>query len=293
MKIEYTGKNFNRATLELIAYANKIIEKYQGEGYDLTLRQLYYQFVSRDIIRNKQTEYKRLGAIINDARMAGMIDWSAIVDRTRNVWGNSHWNSPAGILQSCMHSYAIDKRDTQEEYIEVWIEKEALAGVIEGVCSDNDVPHFSCKGYTSQSEMWGAAQRIIRQGKDTTIIHLGDHDPSGIDMTRDIQDRLNIFCEGYQIVKVQRIALNFKQIEEFKPPPNPAKSTDSRFETYYHKYGPDSWELDALNPQTITKIIKAEIDKLTDFSLIKAALKTEDEHKSQLSEIIDNLREGE
>lgn len=94
MKIEYQTFNFRNTTLKLIEQANKIIAEYLAEGYELTLRQLYYQFVARGYIANRENEYKKLGSIINDARLAGELDWLAIVDRTRQIKGNSHWEQP-------------------------------------------------------------------------------------------------------------------------------------------------------------------------------------------------------
>ena len=178
-KIAYINKNLSRTNLHVIHQANLIIEEYEKQGYDLTLRQLYYQFVARDLIPNEQKEYAKLGIIINKARLAGLIDWSAIVDRTRNVRKNSHWNSPKEIIESCAQQFQIDKWSNQETRVEVWIEKDALIGVIENVCQDNEVPFFSCRGYTSQSTMWEAGKRLIgyrEDNQDTVILHLGDHD---------------------------------------------------------------------------------------------------------------------
>ena len=215
----YTDKRFSPGSLDIIQQANDIIEEYIDQGFQLTLRQLYYQFVARAIIANKQTEYKRLASIISDARLAGRIDWKAIVDRTRNMQQNSHWDSPSDIINACANSYQIDKWHGQPNRVEVWIEKDALIGVIENVCQRNDVAYFSCRGYTSQSEMWSASQRLIEYetefGQETYILHLGDHDPSGIDMTRDIQDRLRLFNAE---TVVNRIALNMDQIKQYNPP---------------------------------------------------------------------------
>src|SRR5262249_10346260 len=158
-----------------------------AQGYNLTLRQLFYQFVSRDLIPNNVRSYKRLGSIINDARLAGLIDWSAIEDRTRNLHELPCWRTPAGIIRSCAQQYRTDLWAKQENRVEVWIEKEALAGVFERVCDELRVPFFSCRGYTSQSEMWVAGhrlKRIIDAGQRPVILHFGDHDPSGMDMTR-------------------------------------------------------------------------------------------------------------
>ncbi|KKL29027.1 hypothetical protein LCGC14_2369240 [marine sediment metagenome] len=138
-KIAYINVKFRAGSLAIIAKANSIIEEYAAQGFTLTLRQIYYQFVARDLIANKQTEYKRLGSIINDGRLAGLIDWQSIEDRTRNLEHNPHWDGPEEILRSVHRSYGIDLWSTQPVRPEVWIEKEALVGVIEPVCQDLDV----------------------------------------------------------------------------------------------------------------------------------------------------------
>ena len=100
-KICYVAKRFNRSSTVIIDRANEIIDEYTAQGFDLTLRQLYYQLVSRNFIANKDSEYKRLGSIISDARLAGLIDWQAIIDRTRNLRSNGHWKDP-----SAHHSFS-------------------------------------------------------------------------------------------------------------------------------------------------------------------------------------------
>lgn len=196
MRIKYTSKKLGHASLDVIDAAVSICTVYAAQGYDLTLRQLYYQFVSRDLIANKQSEYKRLGSIINDARLLGLLDWNFIVDRTRNVEIPSSWGSPADIVQSAANSFRLDRFTDQPYRVEVWVEKEALAGVVERAAGVHRVPSFSCRGYVSQSELWAAGQRLggyTKEGQVPVVLHLGDHDPSGIDMTRDITDRLNTF----------------------------------------------------------------------------------------------------
>lgn len=183
MKIAYEPKDFSDAHEEIIAHANSIMREYADDGYDLTLRQLYYQFVSRDLLANKDTEYKRLGGIVSAARLAGRISWTSIIDRSRNLSpSDGGWDSPEEIIESSADGYSIPYWDVQPKYVEVWIEKEALAGVMQRVCGELKIPYFSCKGYTSQSEMWRAGQRIgrkLREGKEVTILHLGDHTPAG------------------------------------------------------------------------------------------------------------------
>lgn len=280
--ISYISRKFARASLEIIDEANRIIDDYAAQGYDLTLRQLYYRFIAEDAFpeswrdpstgsKNVQGNYKRLGGTINDARLAGLVDWERIVDRTRGLRGKSHWNSPEEIVRACASQYSVDRWKYQRHRPEVWIEKDALVGVIEGVCSNLDVPHFSCRGYTSQSEMWRAGQRILAhmdQRQSPVVFHLGDHDPSGMDMTRDIRERLNVFVgfeEGiYPGVEVRRIALNMDQVNELDPPPSPAKITDSRSANYIAEFGSDSWELDALEPAALTGLVEEHVLAIRD-----------------------------
>lgn len=287
-KIEYVSKKFSAKSQIIIDQANEIIEEYQDDGLDLTLRQLYYQFVSRDIIPNKQSEYKRLGNILSDARLAGEIDWEAMVDRTRNLKDNNHWNDPGEIIRASARQFKLDHWAGQEFHVEVWIEKEALVGVISGICKKLDVPYFACKGYVSQSEMWSAGQRLhdyAEEGQTPVIIHLGDHDPSGIDMTRDITDRQDLFTGAHQVV---RIALNMDQVDEYNPPPNPAKLTDSRCAGYISEFGSSSWELDALEPRMLQRLIKDEVESFRDNSIYHDVLRQENKFKEILQRVEQN-----
>jgi hypothetical protein len=347
----YQPKRFDASSAAIINQTNQILDKYRKQGYDLTLRQIYYQFIGRDIFpddrwwlwvpatrkwvhadantpgatKNAEPNYKWLGGIINDARLAGTIDWASIADRTRNLQQNAHWDSPHAIVEACASQFQIDKWASQKNYIEVWVEKDALVGLLEAACRPLDVPYFSCRGYTSQSEVWGASQRLlekVHQGKRIFIIHLGDHDPSGIDMSRDILDRLTLFLStdlwvafmkrhrphngedrdeylkrlsmfpGAQDIdnpiKLRRIALNMDQVEHYKLPPSPAKLTDSRCQRYMGTFGDDSWELDALEPSTITGLIATAVLELRDETRWRASKKAEEAARSSLKAVAQN-----
>lgn len=295
-KVCYLEKNLGPAKRKLIEQANKIIVQYQQQGLSLTLRQLYYQFVARDLIPNNMKSYKTLGVAINDGRIAGLVDWSAIEDRTRSLQRSPHWETPADIIASAASSFALDKWSTQKNRVEVWIEKDALTGVIEGVCGTLDVSFFSCRGYVSQSEMWAAAMRLVRYAKNgqaPTIIHLGDHDPSGMDMSRDIFDRLELFMEahGVESAKVRRIALNTDQIEQYGPPPNPAKVTDSRAPRYIDEFGHESWELDALEPTVLVDLITTEVNRVLDHDSWNKRYDEQEEHRTLLEKASDRWDE--
>jgi len=280
--IKYVDKKFQGKSRKIIDEANLIISEYWRQGFDLTLRQIYYQFVSRGIIPNSDAEYKKLGSVINDGRLSGEIGWDAIIDRTRLSRHNPHWDSPQDIIEGAAKQFRIDTRADQYYYTEVWVEKDALIGVLEQICTELDVPYFSCRGYVSQSSMWEAARRFIVEEESshiTRLIHLGDHDPSGIDMTRDIQERLRIFkseCE------VQRIALTMEQIEQYNPPPNPAKITDSRCQAYTAEHGEESWELDALEPQVIIDLIKEAVGNLTDEDKREVLIEKQNDYRKEM-----------
>jgi len=298
----FADKKFRGEALAVIETANEIIEDYQADGFDLTLRQLYYQFVSRGHIANNDKEYTRLGTIINDARLAGLVDWDAIKDRTRHIRERGCWKSPKDIVIGAARGYHLNRWNTQNMAVEVWIEKDALIGVIEDPCWELDVPCFSCRGYVSQSAMYEAGQRILKRDEeycmDTVILHLGDHDPSGIDMTRDIQERLSMFTSFD--IEVKRIALTMAQVTVLNPPPNPAKLTDSRSgmnkdgsirpDSYIDNYGYESWELDAIEPRQLVKLVQDEVDQYIDDGAWKAVEEQEKEDRESIMKLAAGLR---
>ena len=311
--IAYKTKRFSTATMAILANAHDIIGEYAADGYILTLRQLYYQFVARDTFpserkwtwtgsrwkrdvkgtKNAPPNYTWLGKVISDGRNAGLIDWDSIEDRTRNVEVNSHWDSTADILEAVAKQFRYDLWEDQPNRVEVWIEKEALSGVFAGICEKLDVPLLACRGYVSQSEMWNAGRRFrehIKRKQKPIVLHFGDHDPSGIDMTRDNGDRLSMYAEGD--VTVDRLALNMAQVKKYGPPPNPAKVTDSRFADYAAKYGDDSWELDALEPAVLTELVGRAVRKYRDSSLWERATIRQIDARNELQELADNRRQG-
>ena len=302
--IEYVPKNFRADTMEVIGQANQIIASYQAEGYILTVRQIYYRFVALDLFpddrrwrqieetkkwvrdpagtKNAPPNYFWLVSILNDARLSGETDWAAIEDRTRSLKSLPTWTDPNNIVRAAAQSFRTDKWARQPVRIEVWIEKESLENIFERICEELQVPFFSCRGYTSQSAMWEASQRMrefVDGGQDVHVLHFGDHDPSGIDMTRDIQDRLELFgCP----LKMHRLALNMDQIKEHEPPPNPAKVTDSRFKGYLRIHGSESWELDALEPRVLAGLAREAVKGLRDDDLWNEAVKEEESARANL-----------
>lgn len=301
MKIQYKNIRFSHWKMEMIEQAAGIVDDYAKQGYDLTLRQVYYQFVSRDWFpefwkdpatgsTNNQKSYTKLGNTLSDARMAGVLDWNCIVDRTRQMGGNTHWKDPAEIIGSISRSFNLDKWAGQKFRPEIWVEKDALEGVI-GKCAKRlDIPYFSCRGYTSATSMWENAQRMKQTARDfvPVVLHLGDHDPSGIDMSRDIENRTRLFMDdlGDRLI-FERIALNMKQIKQYKPPVNPAKNTDSRYKKYVEEHGNNCWELDALEPKILDDLISKRVAHYCDAKSFNQRMEKQEGERAMLQKVSD------
>lgn len=283
MKEQFIKKKFGAEASEMIETINGILDDYAGQGYDLSLRQLYYQLVSKNLLTNEEKSYKNLGSLVSDARLAGLIDWDMIKDRGREMLANPHWDNPKDFLESVTPQYRFDLWERQSVYVEVMVEKQALEGVLIPVCRLLDVPFTANKGYSSSSALYEASKRYMKAAhgdKELFVIYLGDHDPSGIDMSRDVKDRLDLFT-GYD-VQVQRVALNMDQVEALNPPENPAKISDSRANSYIAQFGHSSWELDAIEPAQLAQIVQTAVSNIMDLHKFEADRKKQEAERKKL-----------
>ena len=277
------------ATRQMLRDSLAVLEEYAEMGYSITIRQLYYQLVSRDLIPNNMQAYKRLINLMTNAREGGWADWNAIVDRGRTPVKPADWTGAGEILNVASRQFRLDRWAGQEFHVEVWCEKDALSSVIEPICARYHVRFMANRGYSSATAMYDAAKRMedaARRNQWPIVIYLGDHDPSGMDMTRDVRDRLammapDLIYDGVDI-DVVRLALNFDQVQQYNPPANPAKLTDSRIVDYLTQYGRESWELDALDPQVLDTLISTEIDRYLDRDKYEQVMAQEDEIKQQI-----------
>lgn len=281
----FVDHKFAPASLKVIEIANGILNEYRAMGYRLSLRQLYYQLVARDYIENSVKSYKRVGNLISDARLAGLVDWEMIEDRGRETVIPTAWKSPAQIVRAAAQQFRVDRWQGQPCHAEVMVEKDALSGILEPVCREMHVRFTANKGYSSSSAMYEAGKRIadaLRYGRVVHLFYLGDHDPSGIDMTRDIRERLGMFAKSKKI-KVHRLALNYDQVEQWQPPENPAKETDSRYQAYADQFGESSWELDAVEPRTLANLVRDGISELIDQDQWNAIMSEEKRMRDDLN----------
>ena len=290
MKEQFRQSKFRADSLAKIEQMVQIVEEYQAQDLKLTARQLYYQLVKRNLISNTTAEYKKLTALLTDARYAGFVDWEAIEDRGRVPERHPQWSSISDLVDSALYGYRLPRWKTQPYYAELWVEKQALAGVLAPLANEFHATLMVNKGYSSASAMYESAQRIKDNGgagsneRPTIIFYLGDHDPSGEDMVRDIKDRL---CEfGCDALVVKKIALTMEQVHQYDLPPNPAKLTDSRASSYIRKYGKSSWELDALSPDVLASLIRRAFVSVIDSEAMEVVKRQEELDKNKLRKVV-------
>ena len=285
MKQAYKEINFRKSTRKLLADIDGIAAEYAAQGISVTVRQLYYQLVARGMIPNTPKEYKAIANTISDGRKAGFLDWDYIEDRTRSERGLAHWSSPGEILLAAAESYRTDTRRNQPCYVEAWVEKDALIGIVESVARESDVTCFSCRGYPSVTAVRDAAKRFRGQAdkRRRVILYAGDHDPTGLDIPRNISEQMRMFGASVEVV---RIGLTDEQIERYNPPPYPVKESDKRSDKYVKAHGKLCWELDALEPQVLAGLFREHIAELTDRELLQAARLDDEETRQGLRKLV-------
>lgn len=341
-KVKFRDIRLSASNKDRLASINGIIAEYRALGLRLTLRQLYYQLVSRDIIPNQQKEYKKLSIVLLEGRMSGIVDWDAIEDRLRVVEKPPSWNSPQDIMTAAINGYEKPRLKGQKNYIEVWVEKDALSGVLSQVTEPYHVPIMVNRGYSSVSAMYNAYERFaaaLKAKQKIVLLYLGDFDPSGLDMIRDVLDRpmemLLAKARDYAPYKLDRtkksdaefarlyrlykdderayvgegaarimdpwratvldsfevisIALTRDQIDEYDPPPNPAKVTDPRAAKFMAEHGDSSWEVDALRPEVLNTILTEAIESRLDLDKYNEILEEEQADIDKLNSLKDSL----
>lgn len=273
--------------MEQIEFANVILEEYSEQNYKLTLRQVYYQMVARDFIPNEVQEYAKLSRTLVIGRMNGLIDWNMIEDRIRKPYLGYAVNSIQEAIEDTVNYYKLNRQKGQEYCIEIWTEKDAVSNILKRNSSYFHVNLMVNRGYSSCSAMYEAYNRVINANEKTIILYVGDYDPSGLDMLRDIKERLEKFgCIEEESFEIIHVALTKEQIDKYNPPPNPAKITDPRARWYINKFGSNSWELDALKPEILYDLTQDAVINYLDINKFNKMLKKEKLDKKKLKELI-------
>ena len=305
---------------------NDILVDYRRQGYVLTLRQAYYQLVSKDIIPNNAKEYAKLSDLLTKGRMAGVVDWASIEDRGRQPKLPYWVTGVKDALNDSVQQYRLNRQEGQDTYVEVCIEKDALSSIFSRVTNEYHERLLVNKGYSSCSAMYDIYNRISEAydagAKKCVILYFGDHDPSGIDMIRDVNNRVSeMLARGHNkekvaelmdeagdyldvdddeaeidissVFTVKQLALNMEQIRQYRPPENPAKIKDPRAKGYIAKYGNKSWELDALRPQALAKLCKDGIESEIDMEMYENMIVKEEKQKGFITKVMEDYNEDE
>jgi len=269
-----------------------------GYSMPLTLRQIYYRLVAGGLIPNNRSNYNQLSSQLVIARERGDVDDDRIVDRSRSVEDMS-FDGAEGFISACRSTlethYLKRLWDSQPFYVEVWVEKDALSQVIANAVDGFNTVVAPSRGYSSYSYLMEAANRIkaYSEGKQPLILHFADHDPSGLDMSRDLQDRLNRYYKSTPSITVARIALTFNQVNSFNLTPNPVKAADGRSPAYVEKYGDKCWELDAIEPSQLVQICQAAVAKcIVDLEGWKTLKAQDEKERSALTSQLEGLLSG-
>lgn len=269
---------------ELAEKVNSILEEYD---VPLTLRQVYYRLVALGL-KNAQKVYQNLSGKLSRLREDGLVPWDKIVDLNRQPKKISSWTSPAEFFENDRGSYKRDLQQGQEKYLEVWCEK---AVAISHITNKYDVHLLAGGGYRSSSALYEAAERFRDIGKPVVILYLGDWDPSGLDIERDVEIRIReIF--GIE-VDVQRVLLVHQDITDYKLEPNQAKPADPRAYSFIEQYGKDTYELDALPPDIIAKKLEAAIVRNMNMDLYEIQVEKGEEDEEVIEKFIDAWNERE
>lgn len=297
---------------QLVPVVNEILTQYD---FPLTVRQIYYRLISDpyNLFENTRSNYTGFDRILTKAREEEEIDWTKIEDRTRQSIGGEEEiddETPEEFLQdylytleSCWRRYDLKMWLSQQNFIEVWVEKDALSSLISQACQKYRVLVFPSRGYSSFTKVKEGIRRLYKNteiiskdidnpitNKPTFVLHLADHDPSGLGMTQDLKNRFAKY--DAEFIRVERIGLNIEQVRQFNLRPNPVKRADSRSAEYVQTFGTECWELDALPPDELQKLIVTEIENYIDWGAWEATKKEIEEGKLEIQEKLKKIMES-
>jgi hypothetical protein len=224
----------------------------------MTVRQVFYQAEVRGLVEKAETGYAKVQRALMVLRGMKVVPYSWIVDNTRWQRKPTTYDGVEEMLEAAASSYRRAVWTSRRDRLEVWIEKDALAGVIVPVTAEYDVPLLVARGYSSASFVYSAAQDIgedAKRGLTTYVYHLGDYDPSGQDAARDIEAKLQQYAPAGAF-EFEQLAVTPEQIRDYQLPTRPTKQTDSRAKGF----SPVSVELDALPPDVLRGLVRDTIE---------------------------------
>jgi hypothetical protein len=254
------------------------------EDAPMTVRQVFYRLVSTGVIGKTEGEYKStVVRLLTRMRLSGEIPFSWIADNTRWMRKPRTWSSLESMLQRTAEAYRRDVWDNQDVYVEVWTEKDAIAGILSQVTMEWDVPLMVVRGFSSITFLHSAAESIAATGKPAYLYYFGDYDPSGLVIPQKVEQRLREFAP-YADIEFVRVAVNEEQIAGMNLPTRPTKKTDSRSKNFIG----ESVEVDAIPPKVLREIVEECITQHVDDSAYSVLLAAEESEKASLMNLIDS-----
>lgn len=285
-----------RRTWAEIDFIKLAIYEYCRRYQPLTVRQLYYAMVVQGLIDKTEGEYKQtICRLAKEMRLAGELPWEWMVDNTRWIRKPISFGSLADCVEQSAQTYRRSLWQQSAEYVEVWLEKDALSGVLFEVTRQYDAPLMVTRGYPSLSYLRSAAESIVTNGKPTTIYYFGDFDPSGADISRNIEERLRQFiteladCYRCQppLFFLDRVAVNEWQIDEWVLPTRPTKYSDSRSKAFGSA---QSVEVDAIPPEQLRDLVRSNLSRHISADALAAAEESDRMERVTLEAMAANLR---
>jgi hypothetical protein len=283
---------YRKRKAAILEVAKQILAKWELAGTKKTLRGLHYELADINAYANTDSNWNTLSEIITAARWAGVVDWAALDLLRLQIRYPNEFENMQQAIEELAEVYRLPRWANQPEYVEVWIEKDTLTGLLEPITKKYHVRYVTNSGFASKKAIYDASERfkeVAAMGKDCTMIYLGDHDPAGISMYDSIKNDLTaMYCPAEVVMP----ALTKEQIRKYGLLPQPLKPGEKKKKKYIETTGcTESWELDALPPNVLEQVLIGEIEKHLDKTKYNEIIEREQQDKEKLRKFVKGWRD--
>jgi hypothetical protein len=286
--------NWKEKNLLKLEKAKEVIEELK-QYKPLTLRQIYYQLVGKGYIDNNPSQYIYLSKLLKFARIDGLIEWEDMEDRSRVIKNNEGDQDKQSFLKyeyrNFLLGYRRDFMQTQENYIEVWIEKDALSSIFNPICIEYGINLVICRGFSSTSFLLDFKERISTHSGPIKILYFGDFDPSGMEMIPAMETTVKDEMKLEQDIEYIQIALTKKDCKGLIQNPDSIKAGDTRAKKFIEEYGEHGYELDAMSVEKLTSKLKEAIEENIDLDSFTEQKRIWKKELKQLNELRNKAKE--
>jgi len=293
--VEHAQQNVKRRTKAAIEINRAAIYEILSADHPQTVRQVFYQLVARAIIEKTEKEYQRtVIRLLSEMRLDDVVPWGWIVDESRRARATYTFDNIKDALRDCAETYRRSALRESDVYIEIWSEKEALAGIIYEAASKYDVPVMVSKGMPSLTQVYGSfinVRNAAFAGKQSYIYQFGDHDPTGCLIPKSLEARLREFCskDDCDFPFVERVALTAEQIRRYRLPTRPTKREGN---PHARGFRGNSVELDALPSRILRELVTDCIERHITPAALNVLRAAEESEREQIQQFADMAAEG-